>query len=277
MENKIIVSHDAGFYSNCTIRLKHIVDFYNEYKIYPIVDSSRQWSHYKDAPGDISSIFFKENNLNRPPIESYLAFNDSESNQFSDYKKLDYKNLGVLIDIYFQPADEILDIVEMLLNKYNLNLEKTIGVCYRGNDKQQETNLPSHEETLNKIVEIKNIYPGHNILVQSDEAEFYSHVLEKYPEAIYFNEILKMPKNVTSAIQYNVQIGSKLNQAKIFYSILLILSKCSQIIFNSGNVGLWVCLYRGCFDNAHQYLNQKEYIYGIRNEKYNNSVGCWLF
>ena len=56
MDNRIVVDHNAGFFSCCTIRLQKIVDYYNENKIFPIVDSTNQWAFYKDKPGDITIL-----------------------------------------------------------------------------------------------------------------------------------------------------------------------------------------------------------------------------
>ena len=64
MENKLVVTHDAGFFSCCTIRLRSIIDFYNLNGLLPDVDSSRQWSNYKDDPSysDITHLLFNTTN-----------------------------------------------------------------------------------------------------------------------------------------------------------------------------------------------------------------------
>ena len=129
---------------------------------------------------------------------------------------------------------------------------------------------------IEKIIELKSENPNFQLLIQSDEIDFYESVIEKFPDAIYIQEILKMKKNWNSPIQYHIPIGHRVNQAKIFHAILLILSRCEKIILNSGNVGMWICLYRGNSIGVHQYLNQKEYIYGELNPNYNIHDNKWI-
>jgi hypothetical protein len=274
--DKLVVTHNAGFYSNCTIRLKQIIDFYNKNKIYPIVDSSQQWEFYKDSPGDITTYLFESIDDEYPIINQYIDYFESNEDQFLEYNKLDYKNISILVDKYFKPSKNIIDIMDTLISKYNIDLNKTISVCYRGNDKQKETNLPSYDEMIQKIDEVKLKYPDNRLLIQSDEVEFYKFVLSKYKDSIYFNEVLKMPKNANTAIHYHVPIGNRLSQSMVFHSILILISKSSKVILNSGNVGMWICLYRKNSDNVYQYLNPKEYIYGVYNNNYKKMESNWI-
>ena len=41
------------------------------------------------------------------------------------------------------------------------------------------------------------------------------------------------------------------------------------IICTSGNVSLWIILFRGHNKNIHQYLSPKEYIYDVKNKDFN--------
>jgi len=275
MDNKIIVDHNAGFFSCCTIRMMRIVQFYSKNKIFPVVDSSKQWDSYKDKPGDISHLFFKDN-ADEQIIDSDIGYYNGLDNELSDYSLLDFKNLNFLVEKYFSPSNEVMNSYDYLLNKYNIDFNNTIAVCYRGNDKHKETNLPSHSEMIEKIDELVIKFPNHRILIQSDEVDFYESVMKKYPNIIYFEEILKIRKNELSPIQYPVPIGHKTQQAITFLSILLIISKCSNIILNSGNVGMWIALFRGSSNNIYQYLNHKSHIYGVPNERHGKQTEYWI-
>ena len=57
------------------------------------------------------------------------------------------------------------------------------------------------------------------------------------------------------AVQFYIRPGQKILHAQYFLAIMQILSKCSNVILNSGNVGLWICLFRGNMDNVTQYLS----------------------
>ena len=163
-----------------------------------------------------------------------------------------------------------------LTEKYSIDFDKIIAVLYRGNDKHKETNLPSHLDMIKKIDELVLKYPDHKLLIQSDEVDFYESVLQKYKNFIYFQEVMKIRKNEYSAIQYVVPSGQKTEQAIIFLSIMLIISKCSKVILNSGNIGMWTSLFRGNSIGIHQYLNQKEYIYGVYNPLHGTEKEYWI-
>jgi nitrogen-specific signal transduction histidine kinase len=75
------------------------------------------------------------------------------------------------------------------------------------------------------------------------------------PEVIIITETKKISKSNT-AIQYTLKKGERLLTAQTFLSVMQIISKSSQIILNSGNVGLWTCLYRRKFDGVHQFLSR---------------------
>jgi hypothetical protein len=269
MSTVLKVTHNAGFFSCCAIRLKDIINFYKENSILPIVDSSEQFNFYKNIEGDISNLFFENNN-------SDFNLTDMDyPEQFQDYSLIDFENINLLIDKYFKPSDIINQISEDLIIKYGINPARTIAICFRGNDKQKETNLPSHQDMIEKLTGIKNKFPDYSILVQSDEIEFYEEVIKKFPDIIFFQEIIKINKNNNLAIQYVVPPEHRLNQALLFLAITLILSKCNKLIINSGNVGLFITLYRGNCNGVYQYLNHKEYIYGDYNPHHANQTKFW--
>ena len=139
--------------------------------------------------------------------------------------------------------------------KYNIDLSKTISVLYRGNDKRLETNLPNYDEVLQKTLQVKSEFPNHKILIQSDEIDFCNYMTNNIPEVIVINETKKISKSDT-AIQYTLSKGERLQTALTFLSVMMIISNSSQIILNSGNVGLWVCLFRKKFDGVHQFLSR---------------------
>jgi len=128
---------------------------------------------------------------------------------------------------------------------------------YRGNDKSKETILPSYEEMDIELRELKNRYPDFKIILQSDEIEFCDF-MKKYENSIIFEEVEKINKTNDFAIQHKVTNDKKILNSQIFLAIMSIISKTKFVILNSGNVGMWVCLFRGSNKNVHQYLNPKK-------------------
>lgn len=262
MTDNLVVTHNYGLFSCCTVRLKSIIDYYNSYKSMPVVNSTMQFGSYKDIPGDITYRLFKntysplhDNNLEIIPSNQQLDYNINNWLQYSDYSQINYTILNdLIIGRYFLLSDEITDIKKQLINKYNINLNKTIAVCYRGTDKRTETLVPSYKEIIDKIYDIKIKNPDHQILLQTDEKECFEFICKYFPNLIYFNETIRLPKH-SRAAQYYLKNGKKLKYAQNFLAISKTLSDCDYLITNSGNVGLWLCLYRNNFKKVSQYLN----------------------
>jgi hypothetical protein len=272
MDNKLVVKHNAGFFSCCTIRMIEIIRFYNKNKVFPIVDSSEQWAFYKDQVGDITHIFFSKCDEKNQLDDTIKEIDDGTSPN----NLLDFKNLNFLVKKYFSPSDVVMGVYDKLIEKYSIDFDKTIAVLYRGNDKHKETNLPSHSDMIKKIDDLALKYPDHKLLIQSDEVDFYESVMKKHKNFIYFEEVMKIRKNEYSAIQYAVPSGQKTEQAIIFLAIMLIISKCSKVILNSGNIGMWTSLFRGNSSGIYQYLNHKEYVYGVYNPLHGTEKEYWI-
>jgi succinate dehydrogenase flavin-adding protein (antitoxin of CptAB toxin-antitoxin module) len=255
--------------------LKRIVDFYNKYKIYPEIDSSNTFNFYKDVEGDITSVFFSEKNEINTTINEFVDFLHTKDSQMWRYDELD-KNLEPFIERYFSLSKKVLETSENMIKEYDLDMSKTISVCYRGNDKHKETNIPTYNEMLKKIKEVRQKFPEHKLLIQSDEVEFYNFLNSIYPDMIYFKEVAKINSNKNLAIQYVIPKGKRTQQALLFLAICNILSKSSKLIINSGNVALWISLYRNSFDGVYQYLNPKEYVYGVKNPDFGVISNFWI-
>jgi hypothetical protein len=126
---------------------------------------------------------------------------------------------------------------------------------FRGNDKRLETNLPTYDELLSKTLELLSEYPDYDILVQSDEFEFCEFMKQKLNKVIIIEETKKINRTNT-AIQYTLKKGERVIMAQTFLSVIQIIANSSHVILNSGNVGLWSCLYRKNFNGVHQYLSR---------------------
>jgi len=276
---KLVVTHNCGFFSCCTIRLKQIINFYNEHKKLPIVDSSAQWGKYKDKDGDVTQYFFKTHSKQNPrkskPKKISLVSCQTED-QFSNYDFINHDKIEFMILKYFSLSHPVKKIKRHLLKKYDINVKKTLAVMYRGNDKCTETQIPTHEEIIDKLVLMKRHYPKHKIVIQSDESELYNKILIKFPDIIIFKEMKTISHNIHTTVPDNVKKGEKTLQAQQFLAILSIISECDKIILNSGNVAMWVCLYRGHTKGILQYLQPIPIICGIVNKHYEKFSNPWI-
>jgi hypothetical protein len=253
---KIELLHNVGFYSICTQNLRAIVDATYVHNKFFKLDCSSQWSFYKNNDEDVYPKFFKTTD-DEFDIEGYevFTFSDKEE-QFSDYKQLNYNCLNKFVKKYFSLSDEVSQIEEELVKKYNINFDETIAVLYRGNDKCKETYIPTYEEMDKKMYDLKQKYPNHRILLQSDEKEFCNH-FTFFGGSFVIDEVEKMDRDPTKPIQHVIPHEIRVVSAQRFLAVMSIISKCKTVILNSGNVGMWVCLLRGNSEGVHQYLHPK--------------------
>jgi len=282
MEQEIEVSFDSGFFSCCTVMLNRIVLHYNEHNYFPTVNSSNLFKKYKDFDVDITNQLFNYSNNEIITECEFINFNKIDNpdftyhGQFSDYKNINYKNINPIIKKYFTPIDYIQNIKKHLITKYNLNLDKTISVCFRGNDKSKETNIPNYDEFIQKIESLVQLNPNHRLLVQTDENEFLQCIKDKYPDSVFFEEMPRIDKNLNTQVAFTVEKNQRLFFAQLFLSIILIVSQTNIVILNSGNVGMWISLYRGNHNNLFQFLDNKEFIYGHKNITYGIENTNWF-
>jgi hypothetical protein len=253
MKNVLHVTHDAGFFSCSTVRFRKIIDYYNNSGILPIVDSSKQWNHYKDDVLylDITNLLFKTKNTETNKKNIIISFDMGVEDQFSDYQKINYNDVNFFIDRYFSPSSLIEGTIKEFIEKYKIDLNNTISIYYRGNNKSKEVYLPSHEKMIQQLNEVKLKNPDYKILIQTDEVEFCEKVLKFYPDSIVIKE-LKQINNCDNDVHSLTPFGERFNLGKNLLSAIILISKTSKIILNLGNVGMWICLYRGNYSDVFQ-------------------------
>lgn len=251
------VTHNAGFFSCCNIRLMDIVAYYNQYKRFPDrVDSSSQFANYKVGNEDLMPLFFDSDRLPLDVFNGAIALTTDVNRalQFSDYKQLIHKHTRLLMNSYFQLSGHASNIAYNLSQKYKLDPENTCAVFYRGNDKARETQIAPYEEFIQRTREVREKNPGVKFLVQPDETEFLEAFLSEFPGAIYFSETPHMRKK--DSVMFNeMPRAERAEFGARFLAAVLLMSHCKYLITHSGSCGLFCVLYRGHSNNVIQYLN----------------------
>lgn len=258
--------HNAGFFSNCTIRLLDIINYFNQEKALPDeVESSEQFMHYKSYPGEnLIPYYFDRNNelnqdlkitysipINTPYLDDCMAF------QFHPYKNINLESVIPFINKYFTPSQDVLGRCNAYKEKYGLDYNNLCAVFYRGNDKVTEMKVASYDYFIDKAKEVKSKYPTMKFLVQPDEREFLDAFIQVFPnDTIYFTETPMLNKQ-NSAMFFELPKNERPEYGAKFFAALLCLSKCHTVITHSGNCGLWLSLYRGNTNNLHQIFNDE--------------------
>ena len=267
----VIINHDAGFFSCCTIKFEKIIYYINanNLKFPDLVDSSQQFKWYKECQNeDITFNYFEHyDNINvNNEIIKKIHVNDMPDkhlmpgeNQFTVYQYLDFDSIKPVITKYFSPSKNILNIIQNMEKKYNIDYNNICVLFYRGNDKNSETLICDYSEYLvyaNKILEIN---PDILFLIQSDETEFINFISERFPNnSFYFNDEIRHIHKCNSTVDF-IMKDKNPTFSKYYLAITIIMSKCKYIICGSGNCSLWIILYRGNNNNIIQNLNNKWY------------------
>lgn len=255
MSNKILkVTHNAGFFSCCSVRLFEIINYFNKNKELPeLVDSSEQFKIHKSENIDITNIFFSDSGESITYKEDIIFSKADNEPQFSNYDLIDYENVSPFIKKYFKHSDIVESTVNKFISKYMINLDETCGVFYRGLDKHRETNIADYDTYIDKCLEIKNKYNNIKFFVQTDESEFLKAFISIFPDTIYISEIPTMSKSDT-LLTYHIPMENRVEFGVNFLSSTIILSKCKYLVTHSGNCGKWACLFRGNTNNVYQYI-----------------------
>ena len=252
----IKITHDAGFFSCCAVKLTRIVEFINSNKKLPDnVDSSEQFTWYKnDKNKDITFDYF-EHYENIPDVNIIHPINYHWGHQFINYASLDYKCITPLIKKYFSPSAEINKIINNIEKKYNLLYENICVLFYRGNDKNRETKICSYDEYLIYVNQLLKKNQKLVFLVQSDETEFIEFMTNKFPNnSFYFNDEIRHMKKCNDTVDLKMR-SQNYEFSKKYLAITIIMSKCKYIICGSGNCSEWIMFYRENNKNVIQNLN----------------------
>ncbi len=264
-DNSVKITHNAGFFSCCSIKLCEIITYIKQKKNTPdIVDSSKQFSWYKNETNkdkDITYDYFENyNNITVTDINIIDPIDFRWDHcQFRNYSNLDYKLITPLIKKYFSPSVEITEIINNIEKKYNLSYENICVLYYRGNDKNKETKICSYAEYLSYINQILKKNPKIVFLIQSDETEFIEFMTNKFPNnSFYFKDEIRHMKKCNDTVDRKMS-SQNYEFSKKYLAITIIMSKCKYIICGSGNCDLWIMLYRGNTTNVIQNLKGNWY------------------
>jgi len=248
----------AGFFSNCSVRLEQIINFFNEKNELPQkVNSPKQFRNYKedvsDLKEDLANWFFEEQDVHKNITKVFFH----RFFQFAKYKDIDFKSITPFVEKYFSPSIAIKNIIETLEKKYLIDYKNTCSVYYRGNDKCIETGISEYEEFFNKAEQILQQYPNIKFLIQTDELEFAAEFKQRFTNSFFFEELAMINHNTESSVHHSLPRDKRKEHASYFLAAVIIMSKTKHLITCSGNCGFWTVLYRGNAKNVYQYLKNK--------------------
>lgn len=261
----MIVSHNSGFFSCYTVILYEILKYFNNHanSLPEKVDTSRTFGLYKyDENIDVTNIFFQHYDNININIEKKKVTNSICMDGFQkyNYKNLYYAELVPFIQKYFTPSEKIINIMDKLIQKYNLKFENCIALYYRGTDKFNETAIDSFDSYYKKLIEVISNDEKLQIIVQTDSAQFLDFMKTKQNLniiIIHENDVSYSNKGIHNEKSH----AENFIDIQYFFSTILIFAQCKHIICSSSNVSVVMMFYRYIYrnniENIHQNYNLK--------------------
>jgi len=241
--------HDAGFFSNCTVTLQSLTVLHpTDGHIEVIWPTQTTWRNLNGSRENLFNDYFRPKDRSQAQRMHFVPrFNDH-----GFYADLHFKKLNAYVHNYFNPSSLVESRIQHFCEKYRICPDKTIGVCYRGTDKVFEVPTISPSRYLSEVRKLLTKYADLRVLVQTDQKQVRDYFLTEIgPAAFYIEE---MPVTCSSSAMHittektisNFELGINLLAA------VKILAQCKYVISHTGNVSLWIFLYRGSARNCCQ-------------------------
>jgi len=257
-ENVLNLIHDEGFFSNCSVTLRALFSSvkFNEKIIvnWPTQDKYRN----EDQKGkNLFNEYFEESK-DFIPMQFYA--NNSWFENLAGYKDLDFEKITPFIMNYFNPSNSVQKKIQALIKKYSIIPELTIALYYRCKDKCTELNpvdIDLYIRIVNKLLEENSDL---RVLVQTDSYFIRDRCLREFKERAFFIEELPVTDTNKGMHKMSPQERgiSNFELGENFLATVIIMSQCSKVITSTGNVGLWIYLYRGNGKNALQLCSKNK-------------------
>jgi len=243
---------NCGFYSNQFQVFSSLLILMRHGIIPDKISYSMGFKHYKKDPNKEIYHDFHKIDLNQN-IDLYkeIYLPNANKKQFDLY---DFKTYNQIVKRFFNPSDIILERKKILINKYAIDLSKTISVLYRGTDKGSELTLASPTDYLKVVQELLEKNPDFKVLIQTDQTqviEFFYNILGD--KIITFSETPSTTSNrvIWSLMEENE--NDSIDWSQWFDSALRCVSECKYVINHTGNVAFFANLYRGNVERVYQF------------------------
>jgi hypothetical protein len=172
-----------------------------------------------------------------------------------DYSTIPFKAVQETIGLFFRLSPEVVKFSDSFVEKYGINLEETIGVHYRGTDKQTEIETPSLTEFISQTRQFMQEMANPKILLLTDEPDVILGFEAAFPKAVITINELAAPGGSIGA--HILDSKEPEVQGQIFLAILSLVSKCKKVVTHTGNGALWEVLFRGSTDGLKQVRSQE--------------------
>jgi hypothetical protein len=242
-------AHNAGFFANCTVALTNMAAVTRRGLPWPgRIDFSAAFSSYRNdgqqiQVTDMYPLYFRSRTDAALPSTPAMP----RVNHHGLYRFLDYARLNDVIARYFTPSIRALEIEDDLIQRYSIDLQHTLAVVYRGTDKGTEVTLGRPEAYLKAAQEFLFRRPDFKVWIQTDELTVRNLFVRSLGDRCFF--LREMPVSTNGVVVHCLDDES-LSMDRGDFGVLLVavthlLSRAAAVINHTGNMALWICLWRG--------------------------------
>jgi len=272
MHRTVANSLGSGFFSCCGSLLELIFNYNRMTGEIPLfVDNSfsfRNFKTIKKEKEDIFFDFFDEPKVSKAKVGKIKNKVTKNISEFKKFEKIEFEKINFLIKTFFNPSEEIRKIKKEIEDKFKINPENTCSVLYRGNDKITEMAETKKSWYLKEIKKINKKEEDLDFFIQTDDSSFLAYAKSFISKEINYKtagEYIRSFDDKTHSVNtfFGTAEDSRIKNykyAKNFLAIMMIIAESKYIICNSGNVGLWACLFRGNAKNVVQKLPKKVFL-----------------
>lgn len=228
----------------------------------PVLDFGQSFQAYMAPYHNDGNDVYRECFEAPNRLESFSQFDDLRFSKMSlfPYTQENYNGISKVIEYWFSPSDEVKSIKKSLLDKYQIDPDKTLCVCFRGTDKYKDIEETHYSTFCSKVKDLMEYKELSSILVQTDQEQF----LEYFKSEFYQYKITVIEENPRredkEQVAFMLDANLRIQSAKLFLATMLIMSECRYVINHTGNVARWINLFRGSSKNTIQYITELEVI-----------------
>lgn len=240
--------HNAGFFSITSMTLLDLLRYPHEIVK---INASFAFADFKDSVDQDPWLEFFE-----PPNPSVFFIGGNEIGftqrlAHDRYASFDLSSASIAIRKYYTPSGKVRSRVDYLCKKYEIDVENTIAVYYRGTDKSTELLPTPVESYIQKTQEILKRQPELRIFVQTDQKQIRDILLSAFGSRAFYLDDLPVTESSTGV--HKLITENKLNFAIDFLATTIIMSRCKYVVTGTGNVSCWTVLFRGSVEGVHQF------------------------
>jgi hypothetical protein len=248
-DGTLFCSFQSGFFSTCSVTLWHIAEVLKRTGEMPQrIDFSRAFRWFRNAQqtsdaSDMYPLFFSPGAIDATRGLTWLP----RVRYHGLYCWIDYRRFNLVMQRYFQPSEKAREFQSKWIARYSIDPAKTIAVIYRGTDKGTELALASPLAYVDQARTILERHPDFRILIQTDELAVRELFVDKFGSKCFFIE--DMPVSRHGVVVHELDDAS-LQRDRGEFGVMLVaatelLSRAAFVVNHTGNLALWVCLWRG--------------------------------